>query len=320
MKTRLTMIGIPAAVLFLSLATVSQADDDSCPVQARSQARGNAASGERSVLKSLAASGKARTLLAALVASDLLDRLRGDGPFTIFAPTDDAFGKLPEGALESLLEPENKAKLVDVLSYHVVPGRYPASALASSPRLKTLGGGSLTIAANGRGVAVDGATVVRADLVGRNGVVHLIDRVLTPPADDILATAEKAGSFTTLRKALKAAGLEDALGGDGPFTVFAPTDEAFAKLGGEKLKALLKPSNRHLLAAVLKYHVVSGKVTARDAVTAGSAATLQGGKVTAGIKDGRLVINDARVIGSDIEARNGIIHAIDSVLIPGGDR
>ncbi len=270
----------------------------------------------RGVLGTAASAGKFRTLIAAIVAADLFDALRGDGPFTVFAPTDEAFAKLPAGTLESLLKPENRPALVAILSYHVVPGRVLAKDLKANPTPKTLQGGRLAIAESGRGIAVDEATVLQADVTARNGVIHVIDRVLTPPKPGVLGVAEKAGSFSTLLAAIQAAKLEDVLSGDGPITVFAPTDEAFAKLPPERLQALLKPANRHQLRELLKYHVAEGKITARQAAAAGSAKTLQGGKVEVGIEGGRLVINDARVVGSDIPAGNGIIHAIDAVLIP----
>jgi len=138
---------------------------------------------------------------------------------------------------------------------------------------------------------------------------------------DIVDTALAAGSFKTLAAALQAAGLVDALKSDCPFsddsfTVFAPTDKAFAKLPEHTLQDLLKPHNRHKLAAILKYHVVSGKVTAKDAIKAGSATTLAGDKVSISIKDGSLAINDAKVITNDVITKNGIIHVIDTVLLP----
>jgi len=132
----------------------------------------------------------------------------------------------------------------------------------------------------------------------------------------ILETAAAAGSFKTLAAALHAAGLTEALSGHGPFTVFAPTDAAFAKLPEGTVESLLKPENKAKLQAILKYHVVAGKVGALDAISAKSAATLQGGSVHVTVNDGKVRINESTVVKPDIEASNGVIHVIDQVLLP----
>jgi len=269
-----------------------------------------------SVVGRAAALDQFSVLTRALVLTGLVDALRMDGSFTVFAPTDEAFAKLGKGTLAELFRPENKAKLTEILKYHVVSGRKLANALSSEPRLKTLQGKTLTIASNDHGIAVNDATVIMADVICRNGVIHVIDRVLTPGQDNVLDVARSAGRFEKLLAAVKAAGLSDALAGDGPFTVFAPTDEAFEKLGSRKLKSLLQPENKKALAEILKYHVVPANITAKQAVTAGEAKTLQGSTVEAKIRDGRLEIGGAKVIATDIPAGNGIIHVIDSVLIP----
>lgn len=134
-----------------------------------------------------------------------------------------------------------------------------------------------------------------------------------PTEMDIVDTAVAAGSFNTLAKALQAGGLVDALKGDGPFTVFAPTDQAFAKLPAGTLEALLQDKEK--LRAVLTYHVVSGKVMAKDVAGIQTAKTLQGSELRVDAKDG-VRINDASVIKADVPASNGVIHVIDTVLIP----
>lgn len=134
---------------------------------------------------------------------------------------------------------------------------------------------------------------------------------------DIVDTAVAAGSFTTLVAAVKAAGLVDTLKGDGPFTVFAPTDEAFAKLPAGTIENLLKPENKDQLAAILTYHVVSGKVKAKDVVKLTSATTVQGSDVAIMIKDGGVVLNgNSNVVTTDIATSNGVIHVIDTVILP----
>ena len=134
---------------------------------------------------------------------------------------------------------------------------------------------------------------------------------------DIVDTAAAAGSFNTLVAAVKAAGLVDTLKSDGPFTVFAPTDEAFAKLPAGTVENLLKPENKAQLAAILTYHVVSGKVEAKDVVKLTSATTVQGSDVTIMIKDGGVVLNgNSNVVTTDIGTSNGVIHVIDTVIMP----
>ena len=140
-----------------------------------------------------------------------------------------------------------------------------------------------------------------------------------PAADkDIVDTAVAAGSFTTLAKALTAAELVDTLKGEGPFTVFAPTDEAFAALPAGTLDDLLKPENKAKLQEILKYHVVSGKVMAADVVGLTSAKTVAGKDLKVAAKDGGVMINESKVVKTDIAAKNGVIHVIDKVLLPPG--
>jgi uncharacterized surface protein with fasciclin (FAS1) repeats len=132
---------------------------------------------------------------------------------------------------------------------------------------------------------------------------------------DIVDTALAAGNFSTLAAALRAAGLLEALKSEGPFTVFAPTDDAFAKIPPQTLSELLQPENKEKLTAILTYHVVPGRVTAHDVANLNSATTLQGQTVKISKQDG-VKINDAKVIAPDVEATNGVIHVIDSVLMP----
>lgn len=133
---------------------------------------------------------------------------------------------------------------------------------------------------------------------------------------DIVEVAAENGSFTTLVAALKAGGLVETLQGEGPFTVFAPTDEAFAKLPEGTVEMLLKPENKDKLVSILTYHVVPGKVTASEVVKMDSAATVQGEKVMIKVNGDKVMINDAHVVTADVQASNGIIHAVDAVLMP----
>ena len=138
----------------------------------------------------------------------------------------------------------------------------------------------------------------------------------TAPAADIVDTAVQSGKFNTLAAALGAADLVETLKGDGPFTVFAPTDDAFAKLPAGTVETLLKPENRDNLAAILKYHIVSGRIYSEDALKAKSAKTLQGQAINVSVSGGQAKINDSKLIATDIDASNGVIHVIDAVLLP----
>ena len=132
----------------------------------------------------------------------------------------------------------------------------------------------------------------------------------------IVEVAVDAGQFTTLAAALEAADLIDTLQGDGPFTVFAPTDDAFAALPAGTVESLLKPENRDQLVAVLTYHVVPGKVTAADVVTLDEAKTVNGASIDISTENGSVYINDATVVAADVDASNGVIHVIDTVILP----
>ncbi len=135
-------------------------------------------------------------------------------------------------------------------------------------------------------------------------------------ADDIVDVAVANGNFNTLAAALTAAGLVDVLKGEGPYTVFAPTDEAFAKLPAGTVESLLKPENIDQLKAVLTYHVVSGKVMAADVVKLNKATTVNGADVNIAVNDGKVDINNSQVVMADVMASNGVIHVVDTVLLP----
>jgi uncharacterized surface protein with fasciclin (FAS1) repeats len=158
--------------------------------------------------------------------------------------------------------------------------------------------------------------LLMAITLGFSGMPAMADHHGEAPAKDIVDTAVGAGKFNTLVAAVKAAGLVEVLKGDGPFTVFAPTDEAFAKLGEDTIKDLLKPENKEKLVSILTYHVVSGKVMAADVVGIKKAETVQGNSLKVKVKDGTVHIDNAKVVATDIEAKNGVIHVIDTVVIP----
>ncbi|WP_442508547.1 fasciclin domain-containing protein [Novipirellula sp. SH528] len=271
---------------------------------------------KKDIVDTAVEAGAFQTLAAALEAADLVGALKGDGPFTVLAPSDEAFSKLPSGTVETLLKPENKQQLIDILTYHVVSGNIPAKQIVKLSGATTLNGQRVDIQFADARVKVDSANVVKTDIQCSNGVIHVIDQVILPAADNIPATAEKAGSFKTLLAAAKAAGLVDALSADGPLTVFAPTDEAFAKLPEGTISSLLKPENMEKLASILKYHVVSGRVYSDGALSAGEAKTLEGALLRIAVIDGVAKVNDANLLKTDIDSSNGVIHVIDTVLLP----
>jgi len=267
------------------------------------------------IVETAVADGRFTTLAAALGAAGLVDTLKGEGPFTVFAPTDDAFAKLPAGTLDELLKPENKQKLTDILLYHVVSGKVMAADVVTLTEAETVLGQKVTVKVDMGKVYINEAQVIITDVKASNGVIHVIDTVLLPKSD-IVETAIADGRFTTLAAALGAAGLVETLKGEGPFTVFAPTDEAFAKLPAGTIDSLLKPENKQQLTDILLYHVVSGQVLAADVVTLSEAETVLGQKVMIKVMDGKVYINDAQVIITDILTSNGVIHVIDTVLLP----
>ncbi len=274
------------------------------------------------IVDTAVAAGSFKTLAAALQAAGLVDTLKGNGPFTVFAPTDEAFAKLPAGTVETLLKPENKSKLVSILTYHVVSGSVLAKQVVTLKNATSVNGQRVGISVMGGQVKLDGkATVVKTDIACTNGVIHVIDSVIMPVQKNILEVAGEAGSFSTLAAAIKAAGLTEALSGKGPFTVFAPTDEAFQKLPAGTLENLLKPENKEKLASILKFHVISGAVYADQVVKmTESTKTLQGQTFQIKVKDGKVTIGNsaamAGVTGTDVQAANGVIHVIDTVLMP----
>lgn len=270
----------------------------------------------KDIVDTAVGAGAFKTLVAAVKAAGLVDTLKGEGPFTVFAPTDEAFAKLPEGTVAELLKPENKAKLQAILTYHVVAGKVKAADVVKLTGAVSVQGQQIDIVVKDGKVTVDGANVVKTDIECSNGVIHVIDSVILPADKDIVDTAVANGSFKTLVAAVTAAGLVDTLKSEGPFTVFAPTDAAFAKLPEGTVEDLLKPENKDKLIAVLTYHVVPGKVLAGAVVKLKTATTVNGKEATIRVTDAGVMVDSAKVVATDIETSNGVIHVIDSVILP----
>ncbi len=244
------------------------------------------------------------TLVQAVVAADLVSTLKGDGPFTVFAPTDEAFAKL--GIDIGMLSNE---ELTGILLYHVVAANVMSTDLANG-FVQTAGGYSIEVNLDA-GVKINTASVIQADVVATNGVIHVIDEVLMPPSEDIVdkAISFNPGEFNTLVNAVVQADLVSTLKSDGPFTVFAPTDAAFEALGVD----LASLSNEDL-TNILLYHVVPASVFSSD-LTEGSVQTANGSTVNVSL-DGGVKINDSNVVIANVQTTNGVIHVIDQVLIP----
>ena len=300
------------------------------------------------------------TLVTAVTAAGLVDTLKGEGPYTVFAPTNEAFAKVPVELLDALLADPSGA-LTQILLYHVVPGKVMAGDLSEGLTATTAQGEAVTFSL-ANGAMVNDANIVATDIEASNGVIHVIDTVILPPsvvaalsapaeaaaaeatpapaeeaaaeatpapaeeaaaaaapAADIVDTAVAAGDFGTLVAAVQAAGLVDALKAEGPFTVFAPSDAAFANLPAGTVESLLADPSGDL-TQILLYHVLPTQVLSTD-LQEGTVfvPTLQGGSVKVTVKDGEVMVNDAKVVAADVATSNGVIHVIDSVLLPPAD-
>ncbi len=287
------------------------------------------------IVDTAVAAGSFTTLAAALEAAGLVDTLKGEGPFTVFAPTDEAFAAalsdLGMTADELLANPD----LGGILTYHVVPGKVMAADVVGldGQSVATVNGADIMIGVAGDAVTVNGIAVTATDIEASNGVIHVIDGVLLPDAmegeamaeetaeeslSDIIDTAVAAGTFNTLATALETAGLVDTLKSEGPFTVFAPTDEAFtqalSELGITAEELLADPN----LGGILTYHVVPGSVLAGDVVglDGQSVSTVNGADIMIGVDGDTVTINGIEVTATDILTSNGVIHVLDGVLLP----
>ena len=267
-------------------------------------------------------------LVEAVVAADLATTLSGPGPFTVFAPNNDAFVSLLAelGVTKDALL-KDKALLTTVLTYHVLGAKVEKAGIplgkAITPLQKSVfkidgPGGVLTIT-DGRNRT---SKILATDVQASNGVVHIIDKVILPADKDIVATAQSISDFTTLVAAVSAADLVATLQGTGPFTVFAPTNAAFtaslADIGVTAVADLLTPAAKPLLTKVLKYHVVSGRVLKADITPNTPITTVEGGTFSISptfvITDGRnRAINITR---TDVLTSNGVIHVVDKVILP----
>lgn len=283
------------------------------PVLALGLFSGSAQAQTQNVVQTAVANGNFTTLVAALQATGLDAPLSGVGRFTVFAPTDAAFAALPPGTVQNLLLPENLPTLASILKYHVVTEAKFSSQVLAHPTIDTLNGQRVDVSLVGAQPKIDGANLILTDIVCSNGIIHVLDAVLTPNLNNIPQTAAAVGGFNTLLTAVTAANLATALSGPGPFTVFAPTDAAFAPL---PVTRLLLPVNIPRLANILTYHVVPGRVYADQLMNNQVVPTLNGQTLLVTKQGNSVFVNGIQVVAADVETSNGNIHVIGSVLLP----
>ena len=265
-----------------------------------------------------AATGFHDSLVAALVHADLVTTLQGTGPFTVFAPTDEAFAAAGIILADFDTDEEN-ATLSDILLYHVYSGAVASSDVTDGLTVSMVNGDDATFSVSSDGAVMIGdANVTIADVQASNGVIHVIDKVLMPPVDlvDIPTVATGTGVHTALVAALAQASLVTTLQGDGPFTVFAPTDAAFTAAGID-LSELTTEAGLATLTDILLYHVYSGAVASSDVTDGLTVSMVNGDDATFTVSsDGAVMIGNANVTIADVQASNGVIHVIDAVLMP----
>lgn len=268
---------------------------------------------EPNIVEVARAAGDFTTLVGALEATGLDETLSGDGPFTVFAPTDNAFAILPEGLVASL----STEDLAALLGYHVVPGAVDAATVVTLTEATSAEGSPIFIQVENGTVVLDGRVqVIVTDIPASNGIIHVVDAVLIPGNQfpgTIVDTLVASPRFSALVDAVVAAELADALSSDNGglgFTVFAPTNDAFEALGPVDLTL-------EELQKILLYHAASGIVPADVIVTLSSVETLEGSDVSIAVEGDAVILNDsATVEWVNLRASNGILHLISAVLIP----
>lgn len=292
--------------------------------------------GQKNIVQTAVAAGTFKTLVALVKKAGLAGTLSAPGKLTVFAPTDQAFANLKKSnpALYNKVA-TNKKLLQSVLTYHVVGKRIPAAAAIAVAKkglkVKTVQGESIALSFKGGKIVLNGTPrVAIPDVKASNGVIHAIDAVLVPPSlsqppaptQSIVQIASGNPDFSTLVSLVQKAGLVEGISAPGPFTVFAPTNEAFAKLANAApatyAAVLADPA---LLAKVLTYHVVAGDIKSAQAIAVaqqtGTVKALEGEPISLSLKDGKLTLNgSATVVTADILATNGVIHVIDTVIVP----
>jgi uncharacterized surface protein with fasciclin (FAS1) repeats len=265
-------------------------------------------------------------LESSVVKAGLTATLDGAGPFTVFAPNDAAFNAsgVTNGVIGTLTADQLKA----ILLYHTIGSKILAADVPAGPnaRVVTAGGDSVFVTRNAAGVYINGVKVTTADVDASNGVIHVIEKVLMPPAGNIVEVASADTTFSylvaaVLRASTGTTNVAAVLSGSSILTVFAPTNNAFRKAGFATIDAI-NAADPNTLAAILTYHVVQGRVFSSDLVDAAQPTTVNGAKVTIGLSGGGATVKGttnssaSNITAANIMARNGVIHVIDEVLLP----
>jgi uncharacterized surface protein with fasciclin (FAS1) repeats len=269
------------------------------------------------IVERLEDDGRFTTLLTALEVAGLTETVATGGTFTLFAPTDDAFAALPEGTVEALVN--DVPTLTQILLYHVVDGRKSAYRLVKNTTTATLQGNPVLVLRERRSVSVNQQRVSDANVRAENGVIHVVEGVLLPPDPAVEITSmvdvlKFDGRFNTLLAAVDAAGLSETLATGGPFTLFAPTDDAFAALPEGTVEALL--ADIPALTDILLYHVLGEPKSFWQLLRDRTPATLQGSEVEIGYQNYYFTVNDSSIINADVNTPNGVVHTLDKVLLP----
>lgn len=298
MKSKITVTSPFPVLLAIASASLLFACSDN----------GSDADDQLNIIETVQASDDFDILTQAIADAGLTSTLSEGGVFTVFAPTDEAFGKLPQGTLESLTQEQ----LVTILTYHVLSGTVRSADLAAEQSPASVQGGSLFVEAAGGVTVNNSATVVQADLEASNGVIHAVDDVLFPDAFlDVTGIVGKRYNLETLASAIDQAGLVSTLQEVTPsgYTVFAPLNSAF--------DAITIPGTPQELQEVLTYHVIPSKVLSGDLQSSQTVATVNGAELTIEVNDGIVTVNGNSVVTTaDLEGANGVVHIIDTVLIP----
>ena len=257
------------------------------------------------------------SLIAALTHVGLDTTLQGDGPFTVFAPTDQAF--INAGIdLSTFDTDEENDTLTDILLYHVIAGEVPASAVTDGLVVQMIHGEDATFTVDSEsGDMIQDATVTLGNVFASNGIVHVVDKLVLPSIP-ISQQQHKAQVHNSLVAALTQADLVTTLQGDGPFTVFAPTDQAFIDAGID-LSTFDTDDEIATVVDILTYHVVPGQIMSTELVDGGTAETVNTDEIEFTVSADGVMVNDANVTLADVVASNGVIHVIDKVLMPPAD-
>ena len=304
MKTRFNLVPVMLILAVLFFSSCNN-DDDMDEM------------GEKNIVEVAAEAGQFNILIQAAQKAGLAEYLSTQDGITVFAPTDAAFKNLLTDLGATSLDDIPVADLTNILLYHVIGSKAMSGDLKSGylPTLSQSAGNSISmyVDVNG-GVSINKNTkVTSADISAKNGVIHVVDKVILPPS--VVNIALDNDNFTILVQAVVKAGLVDALSGKGPFTVFAPTNDAFKVLFTQLGISGVNDLTAEQLIPILTYHVVSGNVLSKS-LTNGKVGTLNEGKsLTVNLNSG-VKINDSEVVAADIQGSNGVVHVINKVLIP----